>query len=140
MVVGQSQGGMVAMRAAHNFMADGSFNVTHVVTAGSPVAEMEVPDSVQVLSLEKTHDIVPHLDAAENPDASNRITVTFDDQHGSVGENHRIKSSYLPAAENLDGSKGPSVRAYAESADAFFGGDSDRSMHSKIYQITRQFP
>ncbi|MGH8886824.1 MAG: lipase family protein [Egibacteraceae bacterium] len=134
MLVGHSQGGMVAVRAANDFVASGRFNVTHVVTAGSPVAGMPVPRSVQVLSLENEHDIVPHLDGQDNPDASNWITLTFDRQLGTVGANHGIVRSYLVGAKGIDGSSDPSVQAYRGSADAFFDGD---RVTSNAYQVIR---
>ncbi|KWW97826.1 hypothetical protein TH66_20535 [Carbonactinospora thermoautotrophica] len=135
MLVGHSQGGMVAVRAANDFVRSGEFNVTHVVTAGSPVGRMEVPDRVRVLSLDNEHDVVPHLDAADNPDAPNRTTVTFSDQEGTIGDNHDIEKAYLPAAGALDSSDDPSVRAYRESAQRFFSGD---RVETQVYQVTRK--
>jgi hypothetical protein len=134
MLVGHSQGGMVAVHAADGFVRSGQFNVTHVVTAGSPVARMPVPSSVQVLSIENQHDIVPHLDARENPDLPNRTTVKFDRQYGTVGENHGITSSYRPAADSVDASTDPSIRRYLDSASDFLNGD---SATSHVYQVTR---
>lgn len=134
MLVGHSQGGMVAVRAANDFVQSGQFNVTHVVTAGSPVARMPVPSSVQVLSLENQHDIVPHLDARDNPDLPNRTTVTFDRQYGTVGDNHGITSSYRPAATAADASGDPSIRRYLDSASDFLNGD---RATSHVYQVTR---
>jgi pimeloyl-ACP methyl ester carboxylesterase len=122
MLVGHSQGGMVAARAAQDFVSNGSFNVTHVVTAGSPVGRMPIPDGVQVLSLENNGDIVPHLDAAENPAADNRTTVKFDNQSGTIGGNHAIGHNYADAAHQLDSSTDPSVRRFRDSAGVFTGG------------------
>jgi hypothetical protein len=122
MLVGHSQGGMVAARAAHDFVAAGEFNVTHVVTAGSPVGRMPIPDGVQVLSLENSGDIVPHLDAADNPASDNRTTVTFDNQSGTVGGNHAIRHNYADAAHQLDASTDPSVQRFRDSTGAFTGG------------------
>ncbi|MFY1689112.1 hypothetical protein [Plantactinospora sp. WMMB782] len=52
MLVGHSQGGMVAAQAAHDTATGGfPYNVTHVVTAGSPIGNTEIPPGVQVLSL-----------------------------------------------------------------------------------------
>jgi hypothetical protein len=64
-------------------------------------------DNVQMLCLENEHDIVPHLDAADNPDQPNRTTVTFDSQQGTIGDNHGTRSAYLPAATSLDHSPTP---------------------------------
>jgi Lipase (class 3) len=123
MLVGHSQGGIVAAHSAADFVNSGRYNVTNVVTAGSPVGEIDVPKSVQVLSIENKHDIVPHLDSASNPDRSNRTTVIVDNQTGTIGENHGIGTTYLPAAQGVDASTDPSVRAYLDSADGFFHGD-----------------
>ncbi|MGI5213472.1 alpha/beta hydrolase [Plantactinospora sp. CA-290183] len=135
MLVGHSQGGMVAAQAAQD-TASGAFpyNVTHVVTAGSPIGNTDIPAGVQVLALENAHDIVPHLDATENPDRPNHTTATFDDQNGSIGDNHGTRQAYLPAAQALDGSTDPSVQAYRNSAGAFLNGE---AVESKVYDLHR---
>ena len=70
MLVGHSEGGIVAVNAARDAAASGRFRVTHVVTAGSPVGALaaELPSSVQLLALENTADVVPALDDVPNPD------------------------------------------------------------------------
>ncbi|MDT5034814.1 MAG: hypothetical protein QOC94_4985 [Actinoplanes sp.] len=138
LLVGHSQGGMVAAQAAQD-SASGRFdyNVTHVLTAGSPVARYDIPDNVQMLCLENEHDIVPHLDAADNPDQPNRTTVTFDSQQGTIGDNHGTRSAYLPAATSLDHSTDPSVAAYRDSAGAFLTSDTGSHVQSNIYDMTR---
>ena len=132
MLVGHSQGGMVAARAAQDFVSSGQFNVTHVVTAGSPVGRMPIPDGVQVLSMENSGDIVPHLDAAANPASDNRTTVTFDNQSGTVGGNHAIRHNYADAAHLLDGSTDPSVQRFRDSATVFTGGVSVETHQYKV--------
>lgn len=139
MLVGHSQGGMVAAQAAHD-TGTGAFhyNVTHVVTAGSPIGTTDVPSNVQVLSLENQHDIVPHLDATDNPDRPNRTTVTFDTQRGTIGDNHSTRLAYLPAAQALDHSSDPSVAAYRASASAFLpGAGSGSTVQAHVYDLTR---
>ena len=135
MLVGHSQGGMVAARAANDFVTSGSYNVTHVVTAGSPVGRMPIPDGVQVLSLENNGDIVPHLDASENPSSDNRTTVKFDNQSGTIGGNHAIQHNYADAAHQVDSSTDPSVRRFRDSAGAFTGGV---SVETHQYRVDRQ--
>jgi hypothetical protein len=122
MLVGHSQGGIVAAHSAADFVNSGKYNVTNVVTAGSPIGEVDIPKSVQVLSIENKHDIVPHLDSASNPDRSNRTTVIVDNQSGTIGDNHGIVTTYLPAAQGVDASTDPSVRAYLDSASGFLNG------------------
>ncbi|MEE6258079.1 lipase family protein [Plantactinospora sonchi] len=137
MLVGHSQGGMVAAQAAHDSGTAGfPFNVTHVVTAGSPIGHSEVPPCVQVLALENRHDIVPRLDATDNPDEAHRTTVVFESQQGSIAENHGTRSAYLPAASGLDRSTDPSVRAYRDSAGMFLNGE---SVQARVYNLHRTF-
>jgi hypothetical protein len=136
MLVGHSQGGMVAARAARDFATAGTYNVTHVVTVGAPVADMPVPAHVQVLSLENANDLVPHLDPYVNPDLSNRTTVTFATEHDGVLNNHSIDKVYAPAARALDSTQDPSVTSFRDSAAPFL--DGDRST-THVYQITRAF-
>jgi hypothetical protein len=138
MLVGHSQGGIVAADAADHFVSSGQFNVTHVVTLGAPVGRLEVPDSVTMLSVENRNDIVAHLDAADNPDTPNRTTVSFGDDHGNVGSNHALAGVYLPAAQALDASGDPSVAAFRDSASAFLGDEPGRDMSSYVYQVRRE--
>jgi hypothetical protein len=135
MLVGHSQGGMVAARTANDFVASGQYNVTHVMTAGSPVGRMPVPDGVQMLSLENSGDIVPHLDASENPASDNRTTVKFDNQSGTVDGNHAIGGNYADAAHQLDSSTDPSVNRFRDSASIYFGGV---SVETHQYKVERQ--
>lgn len=75
MLVGHSQGGLLAMRLAADEDFRTAFDVRQVVTAGSPVSRIEVPDTVQVLSVELAGDPVPKLDGAADPSTINRTVV-----------------------------------------------------------------
>ncbi|MCP2243340.1 Lipase (class 3) [Lentzea aerocolonigenes] len=136
MLVGHSQGGIVAAQSTNDLIS-GGYNVTHVVTAGSPVGRIDIPGNVQMLSLENKGDIVPHLDAGDNPNTANRTTVTFENQTGSVGGNHdiggyrydeqnpnkpRVDQNYVAVAGQLDQSSDPSVRRFLDSAEVFTQG------------------
>ena len=140
MLVGHSQGGMVAAQAAHDAgTPDFPYDVRSVVTVGAPIARTDVPPWVQVLALENAHDVVPNLDGRANDDDPNVVTVTFGTQHGSVGENHGIRSAYLGAAEVIDRSDDPSIAAYRASAASFFarpGEDAEVVAH--VYSIGRR--
>lgn len=136
MLVGHSQGGIVAAQATTDLKANG-YNVTHVVTAGSPVGRIDVPSDVQVLSLENRNDIVPHLDASDNPDSPNRTTVTFDNQTGGFSGNHAIRENYTDAARQLDSGSDPSVARFKESANVFFSGDDQKSI-TQNYNVARK--
>jgi Alpha/beta hydrolase len=135
MLVGHSQGGIVAARAANDFVTGGQYNVTHVVTAGSPIGRVTVPDNVQVLSLENRNDIVPHLDASDNPDTANRTTITFDHQTGTAQGNHQIANNYTDIAKQLDSRSDPSVEAFEKSMSNFTDG---RHAETYRYKVDRQ--
>lgn len=137
MLVGHSQGGMVATQFAHDAGAGAfDFNVTHVVTAGSPIGNTTVPGDVQVLALENLHDVVPHLDATDNPDRPNVTTVTFDSDSGTLAGSHHT-DTYLAAAERLDMSTDPSVLAFTDSADQFLSGST--TVDTRMYELTREY-
>jgi len=139
MLVGHSQGGMVAAQAAAD-SANGAFdyNVTHVLTAGSPIALADIPDDVQVLALENNNDLVPHLDSTDNPGSPNITTVTFDNQEGSIGENHAMESGYGDAIHALDGLDDPSVAAYRASADQFLSAPGDgTAVQAQQFELDR---
>ena len=140
MLVGHSQGGMVAAQAAHDAGTPAfDFNVQHVVTAGSPIARADVPPSVQVLALENEHDIVPHLDGRANDDDPNVTTVGFSTQNGSIATNHGIGTAYQDAAAAVDASTDPSIAAYRASASPFFVGPGETAtVEAHVYSISRR--
>ncbi len=88
MMMGHSQGGIAAAAMASDPGLRTKFNITTVFTGGSPIARMDIPPGVQVLSLEHDQDLVPRLDSQPNPDLPNWTTV------------HRDLSGIL--ADNLD--------------------------------------
>lgn len=122
LLVGHSQGGMVAVNVATQVVATGEFAVTNVVTAGSPVARLPVPDSVEVLSIENDGDVVPHAEGADNPDRINHTTVTAHHNSGDAVANHDLTRSYVPAAADVDASADPSVRNSVRGLQPFLTG------------------
>jgi pimeloyl-ACP methyl ester carboxylesterase len=128
MLVGHSQGGLVAMRAAEDYARTGAFAVTHVVTAGAPIARMPVPPSVSVLALENSSDLVPRLDGEPPPPEPNRVTVVFDLQRHDVGRNHSLTDAYLPGARAVDGDMAdPSLATWRRGAAAFLPSAGDQA-------------
>ncbi|RZU31150.1 esterase/lipase family protein [Blastococcus saxobsidens] len=140
MLVGHSQGGMVAAQAAHDARTPAfDFDVRSVVTAGSPIARAGVPPSVQVLALENAHDVVPHLDSRKNDDDPNVTTVTFDVQRGSIGDNHGIAGAYQYGAEAVDRSDDPSIAAFrVHSAPFFVRPGEQATVVAHVYEIGRK--
>jgi len=72
MVSGFSLGGITAAAMAQDPQ---SFNIKQVVTAGSPIAGMDIPDSTNVISLEASGDPIASLDGAANPERTNWHTL-----------------------------------------------------------------
>ena len=118
MLVGHSQGGMTAAALAANAEFRDRYNVTHVVTAGSPIAPTHVPPDVQVLALENEYDLTPRLDGRPNSDAANLTTVTLSAQTGDVSGNHAL-ASYAELADRQLPLDDPSVAAWLDSAGGF---------------------
>jgi pimeloyl-ACP methyl ester carboxylesterase len=136
MVVGHSLGGMVAVALARDAVRSGRFNVTHVVTAGSPIGRFagQLPANVQVLALENEHDVVPHLDGVENPDLPNVTTATFEADDGTIGGDHGIDTSYELGAAEVDASDDPAIRTFLDGASGYF---SATAAQTRSYVITR---
>lgn len=160
MLVGHSQGGIVAM----NLAGDRSFNggrvaVTHVVAAGSPISAKPVAAGAptRVLSLENRADLVTHLDLDRAPvpvDSSQRTVYTFTRQTGSVVGNHDLVGTYAPvaghgatpttpkqqaaeAAAEARFDAEPAVVDYLRSAQPYLSGD---PVHTQYFQLTDRPP
>ena len=139
MLVGHSQGGMVAAQAAHDAGTPAfDYDVRSVVTAGSPIGRVDIPAAVQLLAIENAYDIVPYLDSRPNDAGPNVTTVTVHEQHGSVGQNHGLASGYLPAARAVDRSDDPSIVAFLAGAEPFLLTDDDARVVVHVYEISRR--
>ena len=134
LLVGHSLGGMEAA----SMLAHGSaFDVTHVVTAGSPIAGLHgYPPGSHVLSLENRGDVVPLLDGRDNSDSVAQVTVQFDDHEASIAGNHDL-GHYVDGAAAADASLDPSVREQLASlrSHGFLG--SQAKATSQVLQVTR---
>lgn len=138
MLVGHSEGGLVAVTTARDAVRSGRFHVTHVVTAGSPVGRTvgELPRSVKVLALESSLDVVPHLDGVANPDRANVTTVTSTRGDRTVHGDHSLDTTYHRVAADTQASHDASVREFLTSADGYFRG-SHVSTHT--FQVVRHY-
>jgi hypothetical protein len=111
------------------------YNVTHVVTAGSPIARYDIPEDVQVMSLEYAEDPVARLDGRGNPDQANWTTVHGQDpprvidpdtgeletkDPGIAGAHNATRYEVLADEGTRAGD--PSVDRFIDSADSFFSG------------------
>jgi len=140
MLVGHSQGGMQAAALAGD--PDFDYDVTHVVTAGSPIATSGIPDHVQVLSLENTGDVVPLLDGEANPATAHHVTVQADVHSGSFGaedgQNHSL-STYGQIAGAVDASDDPSLQQVVQGMhDAGYLTDAGSGVETTTYTYETQ--
>ena len=111
--------------------------MTHVVTAGSPIAGVhDYPVGTHVLSLENRGDVVPLLDGHDNPDSVAQVTVQFDDHETSMTGNHDL-SHYIHGAQAAQASCDPSVDEQLRSLHQgrFIGAHATAT--SQVFQITR---
>ena len=100
---GHSQGGITVSNIAADPAIQGRYNITTVLTAGSPTAGADIPDDVHALHLENTGDAVPGLDAAPTPTGPHRQVAMVDThQMGMDGYPH-ASDVYAQATEGLEG-------------------------------------
>ena len=137
MLVGHSQGGMAATALAADPDFNERFNVQHVVTAGSPTAQVpDVPSGTGAIHFENRGDAVPLLDGEDNPDQPNRTTVKFDEGTSDIGGNHDI-DHYVHGAAAADASTNGSIQDQIRQMqqDGYLGGGTVTGVQT--YQITR---
>ncbi|GAB78622.1 hypothetical protein SAMN05421595_2274 [Austwickia chelonae] len=112
-LVGHSQGGMTAYAAAGDPTMRSTYDISHVVTAGSPVGTMPAPKGMRVLSLENRGDPVPGLEGRTNPDGALRTTVRFTGTRSGV-DGHGV-DQYVSGASRVDASTDHRLRAFTDS-------------------------
>ncbi|MDH2412649.1 hypothetical protein [Nocardioides sp. CER19] len=136
LLVGHSQGGMQALQLAS---AGSPYDVTQVVTLGSPAVPGTLPPGLGVLSLEHQGDPVPLVDAgaeAGSMVSPHHVTVTFDSGTSpSVADNHGFPH-YSAGAVAAEQSTDPVVQEALIGLDPFLGQPGDE-VRSTVFQITR---
>jgi len=133
MLTGHSQGGIACAAMASDPAFRKQFNVTGIVTGGSPIARFDIPADVSVLSLEHKQDLVPMLEGRENPDRANWVTVKRDvsadvatnaAKGGTPGVLNPLSAHdtdiYATTGAQIDSSKDPSLAAWEEQNAVFF--------------------
>lgn len=122
LLVGHSQGGLIAAQLADELTESGRFTVTDILTFGAPVAKIQVPPSVRVLAVENRFDPVVSLDGGRNADRPNVVTVTVDTGEQLL-DAHTIDQGYLPALDELAASDDPSAKDAVQHLDPYLCAD-----------------
>jgi hypothetical protein len=125
LLAGHSLGGMLAAGLAADPAFRARFRVTHVLTAGSPIAEYPIPPSVRVLSLEHADDIVPALDGRPNPDRAGWVTVSQRIEPGALTADPHLThgvEGYRATAALVDASDDPSLVTWRAGLAPFLPG------------------
>ena len=99
---GHSQGGITVSNIAADPAIQGRYNITTVLTAGSPTAGADIPDDVHALHLENTGDAVPGLDAAPTPTGPHRQVAMLDTHQMSTNGYPHASTAYAQATEGLE--------------------------------------
>jgi hypothetical protein len=93
-----------------------------------------LPARVQVLALESSKDVVPHLDGRANPDRPNITTASSDRGDGTITGDHDFTDAYLPVAADVEASRNESIRHFLAGAGGYFRA---ASVETKAYQVVR---
>ncbi|MDT0203653.1 lipase family protein [Nocardioides sp. AE5] len=138
MLVGHSQGGMIAGELATSEGFRSAYQVSNVMTFGAPIDHLDLDPDVRVLQVQHAHDVVPRLDLGgigptTGGFADRQQTVTLDSPAGllSVTENHNYNRyvESVHTALGADGPTGETLRAWQgdPSLAPFLVGDGDTS-------------
>ncbi|HSF99229.1 MAG TPA: hypothetical protein VLA55_11090 [Ornithinibacter sp.] len=124
LLVGPSQGGILAAALASDPGFRRSNRVTHVVTSGAPVGLFPVPSSTRVLSIEHADDPVPRLDLTPNPGGESWTTVVAPAGMLPVDAARHRLGAYVRTVRVAEGAPRGTVAgldAWQASAGAFLG-------------------
>jgi hypothetical protein len=138
-LVGHSEGGMIAVNTASRAAVRREYHISHVITAGAPIGLLSahVPACTAVLALENDGDVVPHLDGRRNPDRPNVVTVTLARNQHRVLANHDLRTSYLPGAQDVQASRNLSLRTFLTGLAGVFSGT---RISTQTFVISRGYP
>ena len=133
MLNGHSQGGMIAASLASTPEFASQFNVTNVMTYGSPVDNYDVPAGVEQLNIQHRGDVVPRVDVGGAFGGPGNGTVVTLDNPGfplDLGANHSSAQYQNSVAEALqDPSSQLSQYSQDPSLQPFLTSDPDSVQH-----------
>ncbi|WP_344043059.1 hypothetical protein, partial [Nocardioides panacihumi] len=132
LLVGHSEGGMQSVQLAAR---DSPYDITRVVTLGSPIVPADVPPDVEILALEHEGDPVPLLDAGAAP-SPQVVSVRFDSGTASPSFDKHHLAHYSAAAVAAEQSSDPRVQEAIAGLSPFLARPGDR-VDSTVFQIAR---
>ncbi|SEC85203.1 hypothetical protein [Arthrobacter woluwensis] len=114
MLVGHSQGGMTAAALAADSGFRDRFNLTNVITYGSPVDSTHIPDSVNTLEIQHETDVVPQLDLGNAKPLGPLVVPWTRDNSGTV-----VTLPNPPGVGPLDAAGNHDFNNYANSVERY---------------------
>jgi pimeloyl-ACP methyl ester carboxylesterase len=132
LLVGHSEGGMQAVQLA---IHASPYDITDVVTLGSPTVPGDVPPGVDVLALEHLGDQVPLFDAGAEA-GPGVVTVTFDSGISRSLRGNHVLAHYSAGAVAAEQSTDPVVQHAVAGLAPFLARPGDQ-VRSTVFQITR---
>lgn len=116
-LVGHSQGGIVSAELAGEAAFAQRYQVTGVITAGSPVAESNLAEGLPVVSFEHLDDPVAALDTKMNPNSTRRLNYSVNGELANPPGNatglvdHSLEG-YITAAQQVEAQPERSLREW----------------------------
>ncbi|MHB1065243.1 MAG: hypothetical protein ACYC1Z_12275 [Georgenia sp.] len=134
-IAAHSQGGLVSARLVADPLFRARFDVTTLLTAGSPVGPVELPETVRVLSLEDVQDRTVGLDGQPNTPTDHHVTVAV---NAGTGHDPHHLTTYAGHADLLDGVADPGVQAWLRANEHAMGTSSPGARtDSFVFEIAR---
>ena len=124
LLVGHSQGGILAAALASDPGFAREHRVSHLVTTGAPVGLFPVPSRVRVLSVEHADDPVPRLDLTPNPAHATWLTLRSPAAAQPVDVDRHGLDGYVATVRLLEGAPRGTISGldgWQASAGAFLG-------------------
>jgi pimeloyl-ACP methyl ester carboxylesterase len=150
MLSGHSQGGMIATALASDAGFTDRFNVTNVVTFGSPVDSTQIPSSIDVLALQHAGDPVPKVDLADATAwPGGMVSATRDNgativelpnpggDPGIAGINYHDGSAYVESVRNHEAGGPIAQYSQQQSTQRFLTSDASQ-VTSTVSNISRK--
>jgi hypothetical protein len=122
-IIGYSLGGIAAANVSRNKKFRERYSSPNLITLGSPIASIDIPEDTQVLALEHRQDVLAALAGRSNANTPNMTTVTRDLAQSSDpsevkaagdpwGASAHDKSFYRATLEMVDAMDDASVNAF----------------------------